>query len=142
MGPAVGADDVPGHRQHQTEGQVRHRIGVGPRDVAHGDPQFLGLLQMDIIQARSVLADDLQLGAALHDRLRKLMRADDEGVVVGDHGLKLRLVKVLALHGNFKSGPGEDVQRLIADLAKGPGGNQNFLTHGVLLLSSRFFSVH
>ena len=70
------------------------------------------------------------------------MRTNDEGIVLKDHGLKLRLVEVLALHGNFKSGLGEDVQRLIADLAKGPGCDQNFLTHGVLLLSSRFFSVH
>ena len=131
--PPVCADNIPGHRQHQAEGQIGHRIGVGPRDIAHRNPQLPGLVQVNVVQARPVLADDLQPGAALHHRLGKLVGADNQGIVVRNHGLKLCLVKVLPLQGDLIARLLQDIQRLVADFSEGTGGNQHLFIHGLLL---------
>ena len=127
--PAVRQGDAPGAGEHQPKGQVRHGVGVGAGGVAHGDAQVLGGVQGDVVQARAVLADQLQLFTAGHQLRGKGVGPDDEDVAV-QHRLRETLhVKIRPHHRHGASGPLQDVHGGGVDGPKGPGCDQNLFTH-------------
>ena len=63
----VKKDQLFGAGQDQHHGVLRYRHRIGQGAVGHPDVQVSRRVQIDLVQADAVLADDLQMGRRLHD---------------------------------------------------------------------------
>ena len=103
-GKAVALDEVARCGQEQGEGYIGRRAVEDVGRVAYGDAALLGGLEVDVINADSVVADDAEVGHEIHV-------CGGEGVVA---------VVVHAFDGAEEFGRGLRVQRIPAhDLGVG-----------------------
>ncbi len=90
----VGARDVAGHGEHQSEGKFGHRDSAGSGGVHHQDAATGGNLDIDVVHADSGTADDTKVFAGFDQRGVGLHgRAHDQriGVRDGNRGIQCKL---------------------------------------------------
>ena len=91
----------------------------------HGSSQFLCLVDVDVVQTNTVLADDLQVGAALHVSLREIVSTDDQRIILRDNFLEMCLVEAYGNVIDLDAGIGQHLLGGVTDLAERTGSNQN-----------------
>ena len=88
----VPHDDVAANRHEQGEGHVGGGAVYEAGGVAHGDAPFLGGVQVDVIDAHAEVADDAQVGHAVH------FNRADVGMAVGDKPFGFGKQRRVGLH--------------------------------------------
>ena len=79
----VGLREVPGQREQQGEGVLRRGEGVAVRRVHDDNPFPCCSLHIDVIDADSCPADELQLGGLVEESRRHLGLAPHEKPLIG-----------------------------------------------------------